>query len=136
MDRNDLYATESSKTPAQFAKDFEAVCNTYDFIVNNRDTMDMGKTFTAHGGEVGADFDLHMIQVCKPAKASKSLSANPERSILMPKFVMAFSKEGKTQIRYLSYGEADIRAVVDDDVFPGSLAETFAKIRAMIDEAK
>ncbi|PLX50648.1 MAG: DUF302 domain-containing protein [Desulfobulbaceae bacterium] len=136
MDHNDLYVTETDKTPAAFARDFEAVCNKYDFIVNNSQTMDMAKTFTAHGAEVGPDFDLHMIQVCKPSKAGKSLTANPERSILMPKFVMAFSKDGKTQIRYMSYGEADIRAMVDDDVFPGSLAETFAKIRAMIDEAR
>ena len=136
MDRNDLYSTETTKSPAEFAKDFEAVCTKYDFTVNNSDTMDMGKTFGAHGASVSDDFDLHMIQVCKPAKASKSLSGNPERSILMPKFVMAFSKGNKTQLRYMSYSDADIKAMVDDDVFPGALAETFAKIRSMIDEAK
>ncbi|MEN8257447.1 MAG: DUF302 domain-containing protein [Thermodesulfobacteriota bacterium] len=136
MDRNDLYSTETSKTAAEFAKDFEAVCQKYDFTVNNSDSMDMARTFSAHGAPVGDDFDLHMIQVCKPSKASKSLSGNPERSILMPKFVMAFSKGGKTQLRYMSYSTADIKAMVDDDVFPGALAETFAKIRSMIDEAK
>ncbi len=31
----------------------------------------------------------------KPTKADKSLAANPERAILMPKFVMVFSKVGK-----------------------------------------
>lgn len=136
MNRNDLYATETTKGPADFARDFETVVRKYGFVINNTDTMDMGKTFTAHGAEVGEGFDLHMIQICKPEKASKSLSANPERSILMPKFVMAFSKGGKTQLRFMSYGADDIRAMVDDEVFPGSLAESFQKIRDMIDEAK
>lgn len=138
MNRSEnLYLAETSKTAAQFAADFEAVCAKYAFVVNNHDTMDMKSTFRAHGGEVPDDFDLHMMQVCKPTKADKSLTANPERSILMPKFVMVFSKGGKTQIRYMSYSAADIAEMVPGDAkFPESLAETFAKIKSMIDEAK
>ncbi len=138
MNRNDdLYSVESEKSVAQFVKDFGAIVQKYDFVINNVDTMDMRKTFSEHGGAVADDFDLHMIQVCKPSKAAGSLSMNPERSILMPKFVMVFSKDGKTQIRYLSYGAADIMAMIlDDPKFPESLAQTFAKIRSMIDEAK
>lgn len=138
MNRNEeLYQAETSKSAAQFAGDFEKVCGKYAFIVNNRDVMDMKKTFRAHGGVVPDDFDLHMIQVCKPTKADKSLTANPERAILMPKFVMVFTKDGKTQIRYMSYSAADIAEMVPgDSKFPESLAETFAKIRSMIDEAK
>ncbi len=138
MNRNEnLYQAETTKGAAQFARDFEAVCKKSAFVVNNLDTMDMKQTFTAHGGVVPDDFDLHMMQVCKPTKADKSLTANPERAILMPKFVMFFSKEGKTQIRYMSYSAADIAEMVPGDAkFPESLAETVAKIRSMIDEAK
>ncbi|MGV1099857.1 DUF302 domain-containing protein [Thiovibrio sp. JS02] len=136
MNRDDLYTAETDKTPAQFASDFDKVLGRYGFIINNSETMDMGKTFRAHGAEAGEGFDLHMIQICKPEKASQSLAANPERSVLMPKFVMAFSKAGKTQLRFLSYNGTDIRAVVDDQVFPGSLSESFQKIREMIDEAR
>lgn len=136
MNRNDLYSTESSKSPRQFAKDFDQVARKYGFVINNESSMDMAKTFTAHGAEVSDDFDLHMIQICKPAKASKSLNANPERSILMPKFIMAFSQNNKTQLRFISYNAEDISAMVEDDVFPESLAESFAKIRDMINEAK
>ena len=138
MNRNEnLYQAESAKSAALFAADFEAVCRKYAFVVNNSDTLDMKKTFAAHGGVVHDDFDLHMMQVCKPTKADKSLTANPERSILMPKFVMVFTKDGKTQIRYMSYSAVDIYEMVPGDAkFPESLAETFAKIRAMIDEAK
>ncbi len=136
MKQEDLYIGESGKSPAQFAADFAEVVKKYGFVINNSGTMDMGKTFTEHGAEVNDTFDLHMIQICKPAKAAKSLSANPERAILMPKFVMAFSKGSKTQLRFLSYNGDDIGTVVDDEVFPGSLAESFQKIRDMIDEAK
>lgn len=135
MDNSQVYRTETSKSPAQFAQDFGSVCEKYDFVVNNSDTMDMKNTFRNHGGQVPDDFDLHMMQVCKPTKADKSLTANPERAILMPKFVHAFSKDGKTQVRYMSYSADDIAAVVDDTAFPESLAQTFAKIRSMIDEA-
>lgn len=138
MNRNDdLYSVESDKSVAQFVSDFSEIARANEFVINNADTMDMKKTFRAHGGTVPEEFDLHMVQVCKPTKADKSLTFNPERSVLMPKFVMVFSQGGKTQVRYLSYSAADIAEIVPDDAeFPGSLAQTFAKIRSMIDEAK
>ncbi|MBU0961896.1 MAG: DUF302 domain-containing protein [Proteobacteria bacterium] len=132
----DLYIAESEKSVGQFVADFGEILRENEFVVNNFENMNMKKTFREHGGAVPDEFDLHMIQVCKPTKADKSLTANPERAILMPKFVMVFSKDGKTQIRYLSYSAADIAALVlDDPKFPESLAQTFAKIRSMIDEA-
>lgn len=138
MNRNeDLYVAESGKSVDQFVADFAEIVKKNDFVVNNFESMNMKKTFREHGGTVPDEFDLHMIQVCKPTKADKSLTANPERAVLMPKFVMVFSKDGKTQVRYLSYSAADISALVPNDPqFPESLAQTFVKIRSMIDEAK
>ncbi len=138
MNRNDdLYVAESGKSVSQFVADFSEIVKENAFVVNNFDTMDMKKTFGEHGGTVPDEFDLHMMQICKPTKADKSLTMNPERSVLMPKFVMVFSKDGKTQVRYLSYSAADIAALVlDDSKFPESLAQTFSKIRSMIDEAR
>lgn len=136
MERSNLYATETPKSPAEFAKDFASVAKRYGFVINNSESMNMARTFSAHGADVGEDFDLHMIQVCKPEKASMSLRANPERAILMPKFVMAFSKGDATQLRFMSYGKEDIQAMVDDDVFPGSLGESYEKIVSMIEEAR
>jgi len=131
-----LYCTETPKSSMEFAQDFKEVVEKYGFIVGNEPAMDMAKTFSDHGGEVGPDFDLQMIQVCKPDKASKSLSDNPERSILMPKFVMAFGKEEKTQIRFFYYNAETIAQIVDDEIFPESLAQTYKKMISMIDEAK
>ena len=136
MKRDNVYSTETSKTNVQFVKDLGAVVKKYGFIVHNEDKMEMAHSFGDHGAEVAEDFDLHMIQICKPEKAAKSLSMNPERAILMPKFIMTFTHNGKTQIRFLSYSEDNIKAVVDDDQFPGSLAETYAKIIDMVEEAK
>jgi len=134
---NDLYITESDKGVSQFVSDFTDTVKKYAFVVNNFDSMNMKKTFREHGGEVPDNFDLHMMQICKPTKADKSLTMNPERAIFMPKFVMVFSKDGKTQIRYLSYSTADIEAfVLDDPKFSESVSQTFVKIRSMIEEAK
>lgn len=138
MQRNEnLYAVESEKSVSRFVEDFAAIVAANDFVINNKSTMNMKETFTAHGGTVPEEFDLHMIQVCKPTKADKSLSANPERAILMPKFVHVFSKEKKTHVRYLSQSPDYIAEFVPGDAkFPESLEQTFSKIRSMIDEAK
>lgn len=130
-----LYKAETDKSTSQFAKDLGTVVKKYGFVVHNEDTMDMAYSFGKHGAEVAEGFDLHMIQICKPEKAAISLQGNPERAILMPKHVMTFSQDGKTQIRFFYFSAENIRAMVDDDVFPGSLAETYDKILSMIEEA-
>lgn len=129
-----LYSVETTKSPAEFARDFGTVVNKYGFIVHNETHMDMAHLFGEHGAEVAEDFDMHMIQICKPEKSAKSLQANAERAILLPKFVVVFSKNDTTQIRFFYFSEENIRAMVDDDVFPGSLAQTYKKIISMIDE--
>jgi uncharacterized protein (DUF302 family) len=136
MKKDQVFAAQTEKSPADYARSLGAVLQKNGFIINNESTMDMAQAFQAHGAEVAPGFDLHMIQICKPDKAAKSLSANPERAILMPKFVMVFSREGKTHVRFLRYSAEDIRGVVEDEVFPGSLAETYTKIKSMIEEAK
>ena len=133
---NTLYAVESDKSVSQFVEDFATIVKENDFVINNTASMNMKETFSAHGGEVPDDFDLHMIQVCKPTKADKSLTANPERAVLMPKFVHVFSSDNTTKIRYLSFAPEQIAALVPNDgKFPESLEQTFSQIRSMIDQA-
>jgi hypothetical protein len=44
MSRNEnLYQVETSKSSAQFANDFQAVCKKHAFVVNNSDSMSMKK---------------------------------------------------------------------------------------------
>jgi uncharacterized protein (DUF302 family) len=135
MKRDNLYATETTKSNRQFVADLGKVVKKNGFVIHNESTMEMAHSFGKHGAEVAEGFDLHMIQICKPEKAAKSLSGNPERAVLMPKFIMTFTQSGKTQVRFLRFSADNIRAVVDDEQFPASLAETYDKIVSMIEEA-
>lgn len=128
-----VYRAESDKRVEQFAADFIALVTAKGFTVHNEGKMAMKEVFSAHGQDMVEGFDLHMIQLCKPEKASKSLSVNPERSVLMPKFIMVFSKDGKTQVRMLRYGKELIAELVDDAAFPASLEETFDTLTRFID---
>ncbi|BDD88370.1 DUF302 domain-containing protein [Desulfofustis limnaeus] len=135
MTTDHLYATHTLKSPAQFAAHLLEIAGKKGFVAANRAHMDMADTFRSHGADVADEFDLHMIQLCKPDKAADSLQTNPERAILMPKFVMAFSRDQRTQIRFHHYCRESICAMVDDAAFPESLAKTYQTIIAMIDEA-
>ncbi len=130
-----LYRSETDKSSAVFARDLSAIVKKNGFVVHNENSMDMAHSFGQHGAEIADGFDLHMIQICKPEKAAASLQANPERAILMPKFVMTFAKGDKTEIRFFHFSADNIRAMVDDEVFPDSLAQTYEKIISMIEEA-
>lgn len=132
-----LYCIESQKSVSHFVEDFATIVENNNFVINNKASMNMKETFSAHGGSIPETFDLHMMQICKPTKADKSLTANPERAILMPKFVHVFSKDNKTQVRYLSFTPDYIAEMVpSDSKFPESLEQTYTKIRSMIDQAK
>jgi len=53
----------------------------------------------------------------------------------MPKFVHVFSKDSKTQVRYLRYRPEHISAMIPDDITcPESLVQTYDKICSMIEE--
>ncbi len=130
-----VYRAESSKSIEQFVADFTGLVKSKGFSIHNDGKMAMKDVFSAHGQEVAENFDLHMIQLCKPEKAAKSLSANPERSVLMPKFIMVFTRNGKTQVRMLKYGRDLITELIDDTAFPASLEETFTNLISFIDAA-
>ncbi len=131
-----IYKSETDKSIARFVNDLARAAKTKGFDIHNEDKMDMAHIFRQYSAEVAEGFDLHMIQICKPGKAAKSLSKNLERAVLMPKFVMTFSRAGKTKIRFLHYRPETVRQLVDDEEFPGSLADSFAQIINVIEEAK
>ena len=136
MQKDNVYSSETAKSNSQFVRDLAQAAGRYGFIIHNEDKMEMARSFGSHGVEVADGFDLHMIQLCKPEKAAKSLQANPERAILMPKFIMTFSRNGKTEIRFLRFSKENIRNVVDDEFFSDSLAETYTVIEKIINEAR
>lgn len=131
-----IYRNETSKSVEVYVNDLARIAEPYGFVIQNADKMAMAHTFGLHGVDVAAGFDLHMVQICKPEKAAKSLSKNPERAVLMPKFIMVFSQGGTTQIRFLHYSKETIQALIDDTEFPDSLTESFAQIITLIEEAR
>lgn len=98
-----IYRTDTDKAVSRFVGDLSSAARAEGFLIHNESTMEMAHVFGHHGVDVAKDFDLHMIQICNPDKAARSLSKNPERSVLMPKFIMTFSQNDRTQIRFLHY---------------------------------
>jgi len=130
-----IYRAETSKSVSQFIKDFAVAANNHGFLIHNEDKMEMAHTFGMHGVEVAEGFDMHMIQVCKPAKAAMTLSKNPERAVLLPKFVIVFTKEGKTVVRMLRFSAERVAELIDDAEFPKSVVGSFNSIIATIEDA-
>ena len=118
-----------------FIRDLIVTAETGGFRIHNLDSMAMAQTFRSHDQPVEDGFDLHMVQLCKPAKAARSLQGNPERAVLMPKFIIAFSRDNMTQVRFLSYAGETVRQMVDDDTFPASLSESYDETHALITRA-
>ena len=129
----ELYQKETEKPLGQFITDLRSAGELRGFVIHNENSMEMANTFGAHGVTVDQGFDLHMIQICKPEKAAVSLQTNPERAVLMPKFVMAFTGDGKTQVRFLVYNRPMIEALVGEPAFADSLVESYGAIKIMID---
>ncbi len=136
MQSTTLYATETLKSLSEFLQDLNRAAAEKGFVIHNEDKMEMSHTFGQHGIEVAEGFDLHMIQICKPEKAAASLSTNPERAALMPKFITTFSKNGTLQIRMLVYGRDLIQELIDDPEFAQSVQASYQSIIDMIEQAK
>jgi uncharacterized protein (DUF302 family) len=135
MNSATLYRTQTAKPLSEFVAALAAAGQKRGFVIHNETTMEMAHTFGKHDVKVGEEFDLHMIQICKPEKAAFSLSHNPERAALMPKFITTFTQNGMTQIRMLRYGRTMIESLVDDPDFASSLDESYNVIQKTIEEA-
>ncbi|MBE0596838.1 MAG: DUF302 domain-containing protein [Desulfuromonadales bacterium] len=132
----DIYSTETIKPLSQFLTDFARAAARFGFFIQNETKMDVGRMCWQNGTKMPEEFDLHMIQVCKPAKVGKTLLENPERAVLVPKFVIAFTKDQKTQIRLLRYSREFVASLFDDLEFSDSLANSFNDIVCIIQEAE
>jgi hypothetical protein len=131
----DIYKNQTSKPLTQFVKDFHNSAESRGFKIHNADRMDMAGVFNGHNIDTPETFDLHMMQLCKPEKGSKSMIKNLERAVLIPKFVMAFTEQGQTQIRFLHYSETAVAKLIDDAEFPKSLVASCKTIIDIIEAA-
>ncbi len=128
----DIFCATTDKSIEQFIDSFEQLASPQGFLIHNRDKMNMAETFSRHGETVPTDFDIHMVQVCSPAKASKSMVANPERAALIPKFITVFTRDGKTQVRMLRFNSKLVADLLDDEKFSVTLPQSFDSITKLI----
>lgn len=135
MEQTSIFTTSTSKALPIFIDDLTQIMQQRGFIIINRESMNLAAVFTRHDLEVDPGFDVHMIQVCKPGKAAVSLEKNPLRAALMPKFIIAFTEDGRTRIQFLTYGQEEITRLVKDETFPDSLSDTYQTIIDLIEAA-
>jgi hypothetical protein len=130
-----VYKNKTKKPLPQFVQDLQRAAKNRGFKISNSDKMNMADVFNAHAIDVPEGFDVHMMQLSKPEKASNCMFTNPERAILIPKFIIAFSANDNTQVRFLHYSEKTILNVVNDVDFPKSIIAGSHEIIAAIEDA-
>lgn len=133
--KTEIYRAETAIPVREFVERFASSASRRGFFIYNESKMEMTRTFTRHGVTVGNGYDLHMIQVCKPDKGANCLVQNPERGVMLPKFVIVFRKDDKTQVRFLRFDRRLISRLIDDEDFPDTLMETYRDIIAAVKEA-
>ena len=130
-----LVSRETDKSVEEVIADLQKASSGTGFMIHNEDKMEMANTFGSHGVEVAEGFDLHMVQICNPEKASTSLQKNPERAALIPKFVTIFSQNGKTQMRLLRLNPIMIEELLQDKEFATASSKNYDTIIELVDKA-
>ena len=130
-----VFRTETDKSVAAFIKNLGKTMALHGFIIHNEDRMEMVYHFGHHGVELAEGFDLNMVQVCSPRKSALSMMENLERAVLLPKFIVVFTKDGRTQIRMLLLGRELVDELVDDENFPEIDESEYNNLQQAIEEA-
>jgi len=130
-----LVSRETDKNVEEVIANLQKVSSGTGFMIHNEDKMEMANTFGSHGVEVAEGFDLHMVQICNPEKASTSLQKSPERAALIPKFVTIFSQNGKTQVRLLRLNPTMIEELLQDKEFATASSKNYDTIIELVDKA-
>ena len=131
----DVFCTTTDKSIVDFINDLARSMTLHNFIIHNEEKMEMVRHFGHQGVALAEDFDLHMVQVCSPKKAARSLSENLERAVLLPQFIVVFTRDQKTQVRMLRHGRELVAELVDDADFPEQNAVLCDSLISAINEA-
>ncbi|SDZ93379.1 protein of unknown function DUF302 [Desulfuromusa kysingii] len=131
----EVFLAETQKSIPRFIKDLGKAMAMQGFMIHNEDRMEMVHHFGHHGVDLADGFDLHMVQVCAPKKSAQSLMKNLERAVLLPRYIVVFSKDGKTQVRMLQISDALVAQLVDDAEFPAQHVAVCESLVLAIKEA-
>lgn len=131
----DVFHAETDKSIVGFIQDLGKTMAMQGFIIHNDDKMEMVHHFGHHGVELAEGFDLRMVQVCAPKKSAQSLMENFERAVLLPKFIVVFTKNNQTQVRMLRIYQDLVAELVDDVSFPAMHETVCDSLVSAIEEA-
>lgn len=130
-----VFRAETNKSIIDFIKDLGKSMAMQGFVIHNEEKTELVHHFGHHGLELAEGFDLNMVQVCSPKKSAESMMENLERAVLLPKFIVVFSKAGKTQVRMLLLRRDLVAELFDDVEFPAMHEAASDSLIAAIKEA-
>ncbi len=131
----DVFHAETERSIVDFIQVLGKTMAMRGFMIHNDDKMEMVHHFGYHGVELTEGFDLRMVQVCSPKQSAQSLMENLERAVLLPKFIVVFSHNNKTQVRMLRIHHESVANLVDDAFFPELHEGVCDSLVAAIEEA-
>jgi hypothetical protein len=139
-----IFRNSTDKPLDTFVADLSKTVEKRGFALYHQDKADLTAFYRNNGVELPANYKHVILQVCKPQQSGGSLLLNPERSVFVQKFIFAYSKGEKTEVRFLGFsgkliadllGHSCFENGPSDDAFGERMEGTFAAMQEMVAEA-
>ncbi|MCK4502100.1 MAG: hypothetical protein KAU22_03635 [Desulfuromonadales bacterium] len=139
-----IYKNSTNKPFDTFLADLTKEIEAEGFAIYHRDKSDLVNFYRCEGFDLPDHFKHIMLQICKPASSSKSIYANPERSVFVQKFIFVYTKGEQTEIRFLGYSDQIIGDLLghnefekgpSDDDFATRMKGTYATMEKIVQAA-
>ena len=130
-----MFRVESSKTVQDFIESLKENASKFDYYV--RYVFDKRQEYEQRGISVDDHFNAYQIMLC--SFNYKGLQKNIERLavLLLPKQVVAYGRNGVTNILYLPFSEEFIREVLpEDEEFAVNQSKACQRIIKLIEASK
>ena len=69
----EIYRSQSGKPIRPFVLDIDHAARRRGFVIHNQENMAMAGIFQWQGISLAGDSDLHMLHLCEPEKAARSM---------------------------------------------------------------
>ena len=90
-----IFKNSTDKPLETFLQDLTTEIEAKGFSIHHQDKSDLVKFYRNAGFNLPNQYRHIMLQICKPEVSSKSLFANPERSVFVQKFIFIYTKGEK-----------------------------------------
>jgi len=140
----EIFKNSTEKPFETFLEDLTREIEAEGFSIQNRERSDLIAFYRGEGIDLPNDYKHIVLQICKPEKSGKSLSANPERCVFVQKFIFVYNQGGKTEIRFLGFsanlvgdllGHNEFAGGPSDDMFAEGLSATFSLMEKIVQGA-